>query len=355
MDSTQRSIPVSGAVCGLAAAMLFGLSAPLAKLLLPSTGTLMMAGLLYLGAGAGLAAAGFGRSGRRSTSEARLHREDLKPLGGIVLLGGIVGPILMMYGLGRVSAVAGSLLLNLEAPLTIAVAAAFFHEHLGRRLLLAATLIFAGALILAKQPGDLHPDALGVIAICGACLSWAIDNNLTQQLSLRDPVAVVRIKALGAGICTFALALLAGEGIPPPLPIAAAMLVGAFCYGLSILLDTYALRALGAAREAAFFATAPFVGAIAAMPLLGERLTGADAGAMLLMAAGVAGLLRENHSHLHIHDPIEHDHAHVHDDHHRHEHSGPVAAAEPHAHPHQHTPLTHDHPHVPDLHHRHRH
>lgn len=42
---------------------------------------------------------------------------------------------------------------------------------------------------------------------------------------------------------------------------------GAAAYGLSVLLDAYALHHIGAAREAALFATGPFFGALAALPL----------------------------------------------------------------------------------------
>ncbi|WP_437607991.1 hypothetical protein WMF20_45120 [Sorangium sp. So ce834] len=110
---------------------------------------------------------------------------------------------------------------------------------------------------------------------------------------------------------------------------------------------------LGAAREAAYFATAPFLGAVLAIPLLGERPGAADLAAAGLMAAGVALLRSERHAHAHTHAPLEHDHVHTHDEHHRHAHDG--AFDEPHAHPHRHEPLSHDHPHVPDLHHRHEH
>ena len=193
------------------------------------------------------------------------------------------------------------------------------------------------------------------LAIACACLSWAIDNNLTQRLSLRDPIVVVRIKALGAGTCTLALALAMGEKLPRTGVLLPALLVGIASYGVSILLDMYALRILGAAREAAFFATAPFMGAVAAIPLLGESPGLAHVLSAMLIGIGVFLLVRERHGHLHAHEEMEHDHAHVHDEHHRHEHDASESPGEPHAHPHRHVALVHDHPHVPDLHHRHRH
>ena len=342
-----------GALCGLSAAILFGASAPVSKLLLPQLGPLIMAGLLYLGAGLGLTLFGVVRPRRRAEREARLTRRDLGLLAGITVTGGILGPVLMLIGLGRMSGLAGSLLLNLEAPFTMLLALALFREHLGRRAAGAALLIVGGGLVLSWRPGEFQADPWGVLAIAGGCLAWGVDNNLTQRLTLRDPVAVVRWKTLGAAACTLAIGLSLRQSLPS-LPIAAAAAgLGSLSYGASILLDMYALRLLGAAREAAYFATAPFMGAALAVPLLGDRFGVGETAAALLMAGGVVLLVREKHSHVHTHEPVEHEHRHVHDEHHQHAHDGPVS--EPHSHVHRHEPIRHEHPHVPDLHHRHRH
>jgi drug/metabolite transporter (DMT)-like permease len=341
-----------GAAYGLTAAILFGVSAPISKLLLPSISPLMLAGLLYLGGGLALAAFGVVRQSSVQR-EARLRRADLLPMLGVIALGGIFGPLLMLLGLERTSATIGSLMLNLEAPLTMALAVLLFREHLGRREWMASLAVVAGAAVLGVHSSEVRAERLGLISLAGACLCWAVDNNLTQQLSLRDPVQLVRTKALGAGACSLLIALLSGETLPSIRLVAAAVCLGACSYGISIVLDMYALRLLGAAREAAFFATAPFIGALAAVPLTGARLGPREIGAGLLMVLGVAGLLRERHGHVHTHEPLEHDHLHVHDEHHQHPHEGPVS--EPHSHPHVHAPITHTHPHVSDVHHRHRH
>jgi len=346
-------VRAKGAVLGLAAAASFGLSAPLAKLLLASISPVLLAGLLYLGAAAGL---WLHRLARPTTREARLVGGDVPTLAGVVLAGGIVGPVLMLLGMQRVSALAGSLLLNLEAPFTMLLAVAVFHEHLGRQALAAATLIVAGAIGLELQPGALGANAGGAALIAAACLCWAVDNNLTQRLSMRDPFAIVRAKTLVAGICNTALGLLVTRAaLPETRHVAAALALGSVSYGASVVLDAYALRLVGAAREAAYFATAPFVGALGALVLLGEPLRWLDVAAMLAMAAGVALLLRERHGHLHTHEPLEHEHLHEHDDHHRHRHGPDDPAGEPHSHRHQHAGLVHDHPHLPDAHHRHGH
>lgn len=339
-----------GLVFGLAAATAFGISAPLAKVLLDDVRPEMLAGLLYLGAFAAL-----GVLGRRSPTEARLRRADAPRMALMILAGGIVAPVLLLLGLERVTGIAGSLLLNLEGPMTIAIGVAVFREHLPRQALAGAAVIFAGAIALGVAGGDGHADWVGVLLIAAACAGWALDNNLTQSLTVRDPRSIVLVKAGIAGSVNFALAVVLGQALPRVAIVFAALALGAVAYGLSIYLDALALRALGAAREAAVFAIAPFVGALVAPFVLPETFGFNDVVAGLLMLCGVGLLLRERHQHLHRHEPLDHDHVHVHDSHHQHEHVGAVPGDEPHAHPHHHDELVHAHPHVSDIHHRHRH
>ena len=350
-DSAARPA-VAGAVLGLCAAALFGMSAPVAKLLLGGVEPVLLAGLLYLGAAMGLWLHWLFTPG---SAEAGVGPKDVPALAGVVLSGGIAGPVLMLMGLSRVSGLSGALLLNLEAPFTMAVAVLIFREHMGRGALIAAILICAGATLLDLQPGSMHADTTGVLLLAGACACWALDNNLTQKLSLRDPFAIVRIKTLGAGAVNTALALLVLSSVPRLGHVAAALVLGCLSYGVSVVLDAYALRLVGAAREAAYFATAPLAGVIGALLLLGESIGGFQVLAMLAMIVGVGLLMRERHAHVHEHRPLEHEHLHVHDAHHQHEHGSYDPPGEPHAHPHRHVALIHDHPHVPDAHHRHRH
>jgi drug/metabolite transporter (DMT)-like permease len=347
MATTSR---VQGAVAGLGSAVLFGLSTPVAKWLLPATGPFLVAGLLYLGAGFGLSAVALLRPAVR---EARLRRQDLPALAGMVLAGGIAAPVLLLLGLSRLSGAQASLLLNLEAPLTIGLAVLAFGESLSLRELLGALVVVAGGALLGAWPGAGGVQWVGSLAVAGACAGWALDNNLGQRLSLRDPVAVTRAKALVAGSVNVALALALGERLPVAPAFAAMLATGFVGYGLSIVLHLLAMRHVGAARQAAYFATAPFIGALASLPILGERLGAVELGAGGLMAAGAILLLRARHEHQHDHEALAHDHAHVHDEHHAHVHDEPVVGS--HAHQHVHAPLVHDHPHLPDAHHRHRH
>jgi drug/metabolite transporter (DMT)-like permease len=352
---SPRSSAATGALLGLGAAVSFGLSAPLAKLLLGEVSPVLLAGLLYLGAAAGLWLA---HVIRPKTEEARLQRSDLPRLASIVLSGGVLGPVAMLFGLMRVSALTGSLCLNLEAPFTVLLAVLVFGEHLGRHAALGVSCILGGAVLLGFG-GDAAAglgDAPGALLIAAACSCWALDNNLTQQLSVRDPFAIVRVKTLVAGVTNTLLGLWFQRGtVPGGGFVAGALLLGSVSYGLSVVLDTYALRLVGAAREAAYFATAPFIGAIASLLLFDEPLRALDAGAMAAMALGVLVLLAERHQHWHTHETLEHEHLHHHDEHHEHTHAPGTPPGEPHSHRHHHGGLMHDHPHLPDAHHRHEH
>ncbi len=213
-----RSSRARGALFGLSAAALFGVSAPLSKLLLGQMPPQMLAALLYLGAGFGLL---LFRGRRQTQGEAPLRKADWPYAAAIAISGGMIAPVLMLHGLRQVSGVAGSLLLNLEAPFTIAIAVLFFREHLARREAIAAAIILlGGATLTLERDAPSEATLVGVLLIAAACACWAIDNNLTQKLTLKDPKALVRIKTLSAGSMNLAIALILGQKLPPATVIA---------------------------------------------------------------------------------------------------------------------------------------
>lgn len=351
----QRSHLWPGVALALGSAALFGASTPLAKLLLGSVGPWLMAGLLYLGAGIGLAIAhGLRRMTGLAPSEAPLRSGDLPWLGVMILGGGLAGPVLLMFGLARIDAASASLLLNVEGLATMAIAWLAFREHVDRSLLFGAFLILAGAVLLSWQGQELAFSA-GALLVVAACLAWGIDNNLTRKLSAADPIQIAMIKGLAAGSVNLGVAFAAGARVPDAMTLIAIGAVGFLGYGVSLALFVLALRHLGTARTGAYFSLAPFVGAILGIALLREPLTLTLVAAGGLMALGLYLHLAERHGHEHEHSEIEHEHRHVHDSHHRHEHPEGAAAEEPHTHRHSHTPLVHWHPHYPDLHHQHGH
>ena len=345
-----------GAPLALASAALFGASTPFAKVLVGEIDPWLLAGVLYLASGLGLLAwAGLRRAMGRRNAEAPLRAGDLPWLIGVVLTGGVLGPILLLLGLSTVPASAAALLLNLEGLATIAIAWVVFRENVDRRIFAGAIAILAGAVALSWRSDATLGGGWGLLAIVGACVAWGIDNNLTRKLSAADPVQIALAKGLVAGTINVLLALSLGAALPPLGALAAAAVVGLLGYGVSIVLFVLALRHLGTARTGAYYSTAPFVGAALAVAMLAEPVTWQLAVAGALMAAGVWLHLQERHEHLHAHDQLEHEHRHRHDAHHRHEHGPDDPAGEPHSHRHRHGRLVHRHAHYPDLHHRHRH
>ncbi|SHF55995.1 Permease of the drug/metabolite transporter (DMT) superfamily [Devosia limi DSM 17137] len=313
----------------------------------------LLAGILYLGAGTGLAAVHWGRPliGLPSV-EAQLQPQDMPWLAAVIAFGGMLGPLFLMLGLSQTSAASGSLLLNLEGLATMVIAWLIFRENVDRRLLIGAGAILAGAMLLSWSGQALRLDTGGLF-IAAACLCWGIDNNLTRKLSSADPVQIAMIKGLVAGCTNFILALSLGAALPSIGLIGAGAVVGFLGIGVSLVMFMLGLRHLGAARTGAYFSLAPFIGALLAVIIFRDAITVQIVSAGLLMGLGLWLHLSERHDHDHAHEAVEHDHAHTHDDHHRHTHDGPVS--EPHSHWHRHEPMRHTHSHYPDLHHRHGH
>jgi drug/metabolite transporter (DMT)-like permease len=245
------------------------------------------------------------------------------------------------------------LLLNLEGLATMAIAWFVFKECVDRRLLLGAFAILAGAIVLSYRGVD--GLGVGTLAIAGACLAWGIDNNLTRKISAADPLQIAAVKGSIAGAFNLVLASSQNAAWPPVFKVIAAAMLGLVGYGASLVLFVLALRALGAARTGAYFSTAPFIGALLAVLLLGESPSIQLLIAAILMGVGVYLHLTERHEHGHAHELLEHEHRHAHDSHHQHEHAPDDPSGEPHLHAHRHSPVRHDHPHYPDIHHPHRH
>jgi drug/metabolite transporter (DMT)-like permease len=348
--SVPRSSIASGTVLALLAALLFGVTTPAVQQFGRGIGPFTTAALLYAGAAA------FGALvRRRKESEPPLRRAHLPRLLGVALLGAVMAPGALAWGLQRTSGTAASLLLNLEALFTIALGMLLYREHVGRRVAVAALMMTAGGAFLLVGHGSTgRAELWGLCAVTAATAGWALDNALARPLADLDPGAVVSGKgALGAAL-SLALALLLHE----PWPIGAGKLAalftcGALGYGLSLRLYLLAQRRLGAGRTASVFAVAPFVGAFGAW-LGGEPSGGvASVGASALMALGAYLHLTERHAHMHHHEAIEHEHAHAHDDGHHDDHVHDPMPEGEHSHWHRHEPGDHTHPHGPDAHHQH--
>ena len=338
-----------GVVRCLLAAVFFGASAPATSRLADDVGALALAGLLYLGAALAVLPA----TVRRPPPRAALAAE-WKPALAAVVVGGAVGPALLVAGLARTSAASASILLNTELVATVILAATLFREHLGRRLLGAVALVTAAGVLLVWSPGaSFDPGALLIVA---ACACWGLDNCITARIEQLAPEHVVFGKGVVAGGANLLLGLTVAGSVGDWgwAAVVAALIIGMAGYGLSITLWVKGARDLGAARGQVIFAAAPFIGAALSWLALGESISLVQVIAVILAVVGVAVSLETLHEHEHRHEPLAHDHEHTHDDgHHDHVHEDGFTGR--HAHPHDHPEIVHTHPHVPDLHHRHDH
>jgi drug/metabolite transporter (DMT)-like permease len=272
-----------GGLLAIAAAVLFGLSTPAAKAIVGNVHPLLLAGLLYLGSGLGLGVIAL----FRQRQGMRLKRADVPWLLATVAFGGALGPALLMWGLTQTTGSAASLLLTLEGVFTALIAWVIFREPFNRRVGLGMAAIFVGAVLLALRTSSGHAATLGALAVAGACLSWAIDNNCTSKIADVDALTLASIKGVVAGAVNAVLALIRGAILPPVGLLAASGLVGFFGYGLSLVLFVLALREIGAARTGAYFSTAPFIGAIVGLVALSEPMTISFLCAGVLMGFGV--------------------------------------------------------------------
>jgi drug/metabolite transporter (DMT)-like permease len=335
----------------LSSAILFGASTPCSKLLLVRLEPFQLAGLLYLGAALGMApvAALELRRGMRAS----IDGVNLARIGGVVLSGGVLGPVLLLAALRVTAASSVSLILNLEAVATALLGVLMFHEHLGGPgwLGVAGSIVASG--IVAGFGG--WPGSVGGGLAATACLCWGVDNQLTAAIDRITPAQSTLVKGIIAGATNLTIGVARAPLDASPAVVAGALGVGALSYGVSIMLHVRAAHELGATRAQGVFASAPFAGAAIAFAFLGEPIRAAHVAALLLLVPSVAALFWSRHAHLHAHAATEHTHSHRHDDgHHFHEHPGHPPATR-HSHRHRHGPLEHAHPHWPDLHHRHPH
>ena len=337
-------------------AALFGISPPLAKLLVKDIPPVALAGFLYFGAFAGLSLYSIMRRivSTESIKSTNLKKGDFPWLFGAVLSGGIIAPICLMFGLSRISGFTTSLLLNLEGIFTAVIAVIFFKEKAGKRLWLALTCMTLAGGFLTWDSSQGKFNFLGPLLVTLSMICWGIDNNLTRNISTRNPMQITRIKGFVSGLVSISLAYILGMDIQWDLSILYALLLGSFSYGISLVFFIKALEGLGSFRAGIFFSLAPFIGAVTSLILLQEWIGWVMFPAVLLTVAGFWLISTENHWHPHLHQEAVHTHLHNHKDiHHVHEHAD--VPQDPHVHEHKHLEENHIHPHWPDTHHRHEH
>ncbi len=289
--------PAAAILMAILAAVLYGLSSPVSKILLQKIPPTLMAALLYLGAGTGMSAVSAHRSLRGSRPpEMKMTGKDLPFILGMIVLD-IAAPIFLMLGLTMASAESTSLLNNFEIVATSLIAVFFFKETFGGRMGIAITLITLSSLILSIEDVGSFRFSPGAALVLLACVSWGLENNCTRMLSLKDPLRVVVLKGFGAGTGSLVIALATGERARDAVYILCALLLGFVAYGLSIYFYIRAQRDLGAARTSAYYAAAPFIGVLVSWAVLREAITPWFLTALAVMLLGTYFAVTETFAH----------------------------------------------------------
>lgn len=281
MKSKQKAV-----LLAILAALLYALSSPLSKILLNNLNPTMMAALLYLGAGFGLAIVGIvQKTFMGKTKELNLTKKELPYTIGMVVLD-ILAPIFLMIGLQLTTAANASLLNNFEIVATSTVAFVFFKENISKRVWLAIILVTLSSAILSVQDLSSFSFSYGSLFVLLACLCWGIENNLTRILSSKDPMQIVIMKGFGSGFGSLIIAFIVGDISINVQYIVPALVLGFFAYGLSIYFYVYAQRELGASRTSAYYAFAPFIGAGLSLLIFREIPTMSFIVALMIMLLG---------------------------------------------------------------------
>jgi len=335
----------------LLAALFFGASAPISKLLLGNVPPVLMAAFLYLGSGIGISLVKLSQRISLHQTEAGIKAPDVKWLAGAIISGGIAAPIILMISLKNTPASTASLLLNFEGVATTLIAMLIFKEAIGRRAWIAIAVITLASILLSTNFGNSWGMSLGALGVLLACVLWGVDNNFTRNISAKDPLTIVAWKGLLSGTFSLLLGLLLGQRLPALTSLLSILLLGFLSYGLSTMLFIYSMRGLGAARTSALYGTAPLAGVLLSIIIFGELPSLLFIIAAIIMVGGASLLINEEHAHSHMHTVLFHEHSHRHDDHaHKHDKVDGV-----HSHEHEHPAEEHEHHHMPDIHHRHGH
>ena len=253
-------------------------------------------------------------------------KNDWPFIAGMIVLD-IAAPIFLMTGITYGTSSNASLLGNFEIVATAIVASAIFREPVSKRLRTAIALITLSGMILTFGGAESLKFSYGSVFVLMAASFWGLENNCTRKLSSKSASMIVILKGFFSGLGSIFIALMTRENIPPLYDSLCALLLGFAAYGLSILFYVRAQETLGAAKTSAYYAAAPFIGALMSFVILREKLSGTYILALAVMLAGsllvVIDTITQRHSHAHRHAYI-HSHngmTHAHIFTHTHEHN----------------------------------
>lgn len=338
-------------VIALVSAVLFGVSTPISKYLLTYFNEFQLAGLLYLGAAVGVLPSII--FNRKIHIIKGIDQKNILKIIGAIGFGGILGPVLLLFGLGFAKASSVSLWLNLELVATAILGIVFFKDHLGKNAWIGVFIAVFAGLLLTYHEGN--TGIMAILFITFACVCWGFDNHYTALIDGITSTQITFLKGIVAGIVNFTIGIVLQRSLPSYEWLLGAVVLGALSYGVSIVLYINSAQHLGATRSQVIFSSAPFFGFISSWLILSEQLQVIQIIAALLVGFSIWLMINTSHRHNHSHSELYHIHMHIHDDgHHNHMHQGKPTSLR-HIHKHKHKKNSHDHLHYPDIHHRHVH
>ena len=238
------------------------------------------------------------------------NKEDFLDILVISILGGVLAPILLFYGLERINASEAVILTNAQIIFTVLLSSLFFGEKPNGIIGYSGIIIvFVGLFVATTEldtSGSLFKYEPGKFMIVGAMLVWAIDNNISRRLTKRStiwPAKIAMLKFLIGGIILFGIATIAVEEssssfrsrlqiidslllIKPSewLIIIAVSLFG-FAGALSLLLES--LKRIGTIRTMMIFSLTPIFGIVAANIVHAESISILEAIATGIIIIGI--------------------------------------------------------------------
>ena len=279
-----------GYLAVLFAAVLFGSVFSLAKVPLATIDPLALTAVVYTISGLSLIP--FAKA-----SFAFERRNDYFYVLIVTIFGGVLAPVLLMYGLEETAASTAAILTNGEIVFTIALSSVFFGEkpH-GRVGLFAVILVVIGLFIATtedlKALESIVQLKTGNIMILAAMFMWAIDNNVSRRLTSRaSPAKIAMVKSLAGGLVLIAIALALGKGsiivgIKYDMWI---LIVGMSIagFGGALLLFLEGIKRIGTVRTMSMFSLTPVFGIVIAALALGESITVFQGIATALIILGI--------------------------------------------------------------------
>ena len=347
--------PSKYSLLGLLSAVLFSLATPLSKILLFELNEFLLAGLLYVGSALGLLPIVLKNKQLNVFSLMKDHPGEKKRVAFSIIFGGILGPVLFLFGLQFLRAGSVSIWLNMELAATALLGILFFKESLDKTGKLAIGFMIGAGVVISINEGIASVLPAGLVVL--ACFCWAIDNHATGLIQVLSPSQITIIKGLFAGSFNILIGVLLLDKSLIDIQrtsIIAALIVGSFSYGLSIVFYVLSAQQIGATRAQILFSSAPILGLLFSALILGEILLPIHLIAIILTIIGIYYSSKTTHEHFHLHLPLKHMHEHIHTDkHHNHSHDQDQDCSKAHFHSHLHEEQEHTHTHFPDLHHRH--